>query len=134
MFRRFLRIIIAVGLMATIGTYIFSRFRVIGAEISCCAVVVDRPGVSFVYFNPEFAPASYEITQEENSWRVRDAVGNSPLTLPRVGGGKIDARFLFIPWWFLLLAWVMLAILVWRWTRRRDLRHGFPVEAAETLS
>jgi hypothetical protein len=120
MFRRLLRFFSVVGLVVMVVMAVLGQFSCFGLDAQPAFIRVDFGGVLFEYpgsyhwhvFFPFFQPA----------WTVKDY-----LFLPGFHFGHDYARVV-LPWWLLLSVWGLLTTVIWRLTRLRRIRQGFPIE------
>ena len=122
MFRRAIRIVAIVGLVALIVTALFSQYW--GPRLNTPNVVL-LANANGIYFGRSVLSRYWDIgiDDQEPTWRHRfysPFINRNPAV-----------EFIFLPWWLVVSIDALFSLILWRLTRKRNIVRAFPVEAVK---
>jgi len=133
--RRFVRIVLAVGLVGILGVAVFSQFWRITLQQSHFMVAISpqgfaiqgslAPGDRVVMRSRQF-PSSDDIVSNMRHWPTLTIW--RPAHPVRSPAGTVMVG---LPWWFVVAIWGLSIMVARRMARRRPPKAGFPVELNE---
>jgi len=119
MLRRWLRIFCVVGLVVIVGMAVMTQFWEFVLYTPYGLMAIQNDGTVFTSYH-----ASRWVT---GFYRLPSFPVHVLYDTPNWHVDSTKAS-LFLPWWLLLLTWGLLTAVIWRMTRRRKAKQGFPIE------